>query len=231
MIAVSLGDYAEYARSLGAADVIDYTAAETVEAVRERYPAGIDAVIDLVGIPDLTSSVATLIRSGGHVVSTVMPPDVEGLAARGVEGTLAYRMAAEHRFPEIAARIAKGEVKIPAIQMFPFEEAGRAGDTACAWQAGRRTGIGTTCRPTSPTAISLVVPRAGGRFDGDGGADPRRPLRAGQRTVIGAGRRHLHGRLRATPASGRPPCVRPAPPPCRRARSTSSPPHAEGSPL
>jgi NADPH:quinone reductase-like Zn-dependent oxidoreductase len=128
VVAVTRGDYADYARSLGAADVIDYTAAEPVEAIRQRFPTGIDAVIDLVGIPALTSGVGDLVRSGGHVVSTVMPPDVEGLAQRGVEGVLAYRMAAEHRFPEIASRIAEGGLRIPAIQTFRFEETAGAID-------------------------------------------------------------------------------------------------------
>jgi NADPH:quinone reductase-like Zn-dependent oxidoreductase len=126
VIAVTLGDHAHYARSLGAADVIDYTATPPVDAVRERYPAGIDALIDLVGIPELSSGLAALVHSGGRVVSVITSPDVEGLAARGVEGILTSRWTAEHRFPEIAARIAEGAIKIPDIQTFPFEEAGRA---------------------------------------------------------------------------------------------------------
>ena len=126
VIAVTRGEYADYARSLGAADVIDYTATEPVEAARERYPNGIDALIDLAGIPELSSGFADLVHSGGRVVSVIMPPDVEGLAARGVEGILANRMLAEHRFPEIAARIAEGEIRLPAIQTFSFEDVGAA---------------------------------------------------------------------------------------------------------
>jgi NADPH:quinone reductase-like Zn-dependent oxidoreductase len=51
---------------------------------------------------------------------------VEGLAARGVEGILANRMLAEHHFPDIAARIAEGEIRIPALQTFSFEDVGAA---------------------------------------------------------------------------------------------------------
>ena len=126
VIGVTRGDYADYAHSLGAEDVIDYTATEPVEAVRERYPDGIDALIDLVGIPELSSGFADLVHSGGRVVSAIMPPDVEGLAARGVEGILANRMLAEHRFPEIAARITEGEIRIPNLQTFSFEDVGAA---------------------------------------------------------------------------------------------------------
>jgi NADPH:quinone reductase-like Zn-dependent oxidoreductase len=126
VIAVTRGDYADYARSLGAADVIDYAPTDPVEAVRERYPDGIDVLIDLAGIPELSSGFAELVHSGGRVVSAIMPPDVEGLAARGVQGILANRMLAEHRFTEIAARIADGEIRIPALQTFSFEDVGAA---------------------------------------------------------------------------------------------------------
>ena len=126
VIAVTRGDYADYARSLGAADVIDYAPTDPVEAVRERYPDGIDVLIDLAGIPELSSGFAELVHSGGRVVSAIMPPDVEGLAARGVQGILANRMLAEHRFPEIAARIADGGLRLPAIQTFSFEDVGAA---------------------------------------------------------------------------------------------------------
>jgi NADPH:quinone reductase-like Zn-dependent oxidoreductase len=126
VIAITRGDYADYARSLGAADVIDYTAADPVDVARERYPNGFDAMIDLVGIPELSSGLADLVHSGGRVASAIMPPDVEGLAARGVEGILVNRMLAEHRFPEIAARIAAGEIRIPALQTFSLEDVGAA---------------------------------------------------------------------------------------------------------
>jgi NADPH:quinone reductase-like Zn-dependent oxidoreductase len=124
--AVTRGDYADYARSLGASEVIDYTATEPIEAVRERYPKGIDALIDLAGVPDLLSGLAGLVHAGGRVVSVVMPPDVEGLAARGVEGLLVARTIAEDRLPEIGARIADGAIRMPAIRTFPFEQAGEA---------------------------------------------------------------------------------------------------------
>ena len=126
VIAVTRGEYADYARSLGAAEVIDYAPTDPVEAVRDRYPDGIDVLIDLAGIPELSSGFAELVHTGGRVVSVIMPPDVEGLAARGVQGILANRMLAEHRFPEIAARIAEGEIRIPALQTFSFEDVGAA---------------------------------------------------------------------------------------------------------
>jgi NADPH:quinone reductase-like Zn-dependent oxidoreductase len=128
VIAVTKGDYADYARSLGAADVVDYTAVNAVDVIRERYPDGIDVVIDLAGIAALYAGVSDLVRSGGRVISVVLPPDAEGLAARGVEGKMTSRYTAEHRFPEIASRIADGSIKLPDIQTFGFDDAGQALD-------------------------------------------------------------------------------------------------------
>lgn len=121
VIAVTRKEYADYARSLGAAEVIDYVAAEPVGAIVKRCPMGVEAVVDLVGIPELTAGMATLARSGGRVVSIVLPPDVEALAERGVQGILANRFTADEQFPELGARIAAGEVRIPVVQTFPFE--------------------------------------------------------------------------------------------------------------
>ena len=126
--AVTRGDYVTYARSLGATDVIDYTMHDPVEAVRERHPDGIDALLDLVGIAELTSGLGGLVRSGGKVVSIVIQPDAEQLAARGVEGIMTSRWASEHRFAEITERIVEGEIKLPVIQTFPFEQTKEALD-------------------------------------------------------------------------------------------------------
>jgi NADPH2:quinone reductase len=126
VIAVTLGDYADYARSLGAAESIDYTATDPIAVVRDLHPDGINCLIDLAGIPELTSGFTELVQSGGRVVSAVIPPDVEALAARGVQAALANRFTAEHRFPELAARIDDGAIALPAIQTFGFDDVAAA---------------------------------------------------------------------------------------------------------
>ncbi len=107
---------------MGAAGVIDYTASDPSEELSERCPDGVDAVIDLVGLPDLLADVSSHVKPGGRVASTILPPDVESLAARGIEGKLTVRYTAEHRFPEMAVRVAEGSLRIPAIQTFKFDQ-------------------------------------------------------------------------------------------------------------
>ena len=126
VIAVTRGDYADYGRSLGAGEVIDYTAVDAVAATRSAHASGIDALIDLAGIPELLSGMAELVKSGGQVVSVVLPPDIEGLALRGVTGIFATRYAGESSFDEIAGQVASGALHIPALQAFSFADTGAA---------------------------------------------------------------------------------------------------------
>jgi NADPH:quinone reductase-like Zn-dependent oxidoreductase len=122
VIAVTRPEYTVYAQSMGAAGVIDYTATDPAEELAARFPEGVDAVIDLVGLPDLLASVSAHVKPGGRVASTILPPDVDGLAARGIEGKMTVRYSAEHRFPEMAVRVAEGSLRIPAIQAFKFDQ-------------------------------------------------------------------------------------------------------------
>jgi NADPH:quinone reductase len=126
VIAVTLAEHEDYARSLGAADVIDYRAADPAAKLRELAPNGVDVVIDFAGVPDLSAGVSELVRSGGRVVSVVIPPDVEGLAARGVTGMLTDRTKADARFAEVVGWIVDGKLALPSIQTFPFEAIGSA---------------------------------------------------------------------------------------------------------
>ena len=122
VIAVTRPEYTVYAQSMGAAGVIDYTASDPSEELSARFPDGVDAVIDLVGLPDLLAGVSAHVKAGGRVASTILPPDVEALAARGIEGKMTVRYTAEHRFPEMAVRVAEGSLRIPAIQSFKFDQ-------------------------------------------------------------------------------------------------------------
>ena len=120
-VAVTRPEFTVYAQSMGAAAVVDYTVDDPVEELRTRFPDGVDAVIDLVGIPDLLAGVASVLKPGGRVASTVLPPEMQGVGGNGIESKMTVRYAADHRFPEIAVRIAEGSLRLPAIQAFPFD--------------------------------------------------------------------------------------------------------------
>ena len=76
---------AGYARTLGAAEVIDYAAGDVVDAVRALAPDGVDVVAEMHRGED-GARLAELVRSGGRFVSAVGGADEDALKARGVLG-------------------------------------------------------------------------------------------------------------------------------------------------
>jgi NADPH2:quinone reductase len=122
VVGITIGEHADYARELGASQTIDYHATDAPAEVGRLYPDGIDAVLDLASFPELAGRLSELVRQGGRVVTLAVPPDVDALAARGVEGSLHSRWETEGRFAELAERVASGVLKLPQIRTFGFDE-------------------------------------------------------------------------------------------------------------
>jgi D-arabinose 1-dehydrogenase-like Zn-dependent alcohol dehydrogenase len=59
------------ARRLGAEEAHDVSAADAGRALREAYPDGVDAVLDIVNGPAEIKRDAELLKRGGRLVSTV----------------------------------------------------------------------------------------------------------------------------------------------------------------
>ena len=126
VVAVCRAENADYARSLGAADVIDYTADDVVAAVRTRFPDGIDAVADMHGDAEEVAKLSELISAGGHVASAVGVADVEALAARSIEGTNVNGLVKTARLETLLGLVTAGTVVAPEIHPYPLADAGEA---------------------------------------------------------------------------------------------------------
>ena len=71
VLAPGLPEDQDYLRGLGAAEVLDRNA-DIVAAVRERYPDGVDALLDLVSSdPEALNAYAAVVRDGGRIASSV----------------------------------------------------------------------------------------------------------------------------------------------------------------
>ena len=123
VVAVNRGENADYARGLGAVDVIDYTQEDVAGAIRSRYGDGIRAIADMHGDKDVIAGVADLISSGGHVVSAVGSADEEALSGRGVKATNVRGNITTESLEALAAMIVNGEIANPVIQAFPLSDA------------------------------------------------------------------------------------------------------------
>lgn len=83
VIATVRGDIEE-ARRLGAEEVYDAKAADVAGTLREAYPDGVDAVLDIVNGHNAIRRDVEFLKSGGRLVSTVFGADVGWFAERQV---------------------------------------------------------------------------------------------------------------------------------------------------
>jgi NADPH:quinone reductase-like Zn-dependent oxidoreductase len=135
VIATGLPEDAQRLRGLGATHVVDYRQ-PLAEQVRSAAPDGVDGLIDLVNRePDGLNQVATLVRDGGRVATTMGAADPEKLATRNI--TAANVMAAPVRdvLKQLGEQVASGALRVDVEQVLPLQNATQGLETLAAGTA------------------------------------------------------------------------------------------------
>jgi NADPH:quinone reductase-like Zn-dependent oxidoreductase len=125
VVAVTRAKNAEYVRSLGASETIDYTTGDLLELVRSRHPGGVDAIIDLASDAASLTRLSELVRAGGRVVSSAGAADAAALGQRGLQGVNVNR-ASPDRLTDLTRLIEDRQLRLPAIRVYPLEQAADA---------------------------------------------------------------------------------------------------------
>jgi NADPH:quinone reductase-like Zn-dependent oxidoreductase len=127
VVAVASGPGAIQTREYGASDAVDYTDGDVVEQLLVRYPAGVDALIDVHSDADALTRYAQVVRSGGIAVSPRGPAGAAAAALkeRGVRFMSVNRLPAT-RLPDLTALIDGGQLRVPPIKSYPLEETASA---------------------------------------------------------------------------------------------------------
>jgi D-arabinose 1-dehydrogenase-like Zn-dependent alcohol dehydrogenase len=119
------GDH-EFMRSLGAAELYDWTRESVPDRVRAAHPTGVDALLDTVSDSERFAAQARLVRRGGAVTSTVLDldparPPVEGVrvASFDVPGTPGL-------FARVREMLEREDVRIPLEARYPLDRASEA---------------------------------------------------------------------------------------------------------
>lgn len=120
VIATASGDGLALVRRLGADEVIDYQAQEFAAAVSD-----VDVVLDLVG-GDTQVRSYPLLRPGGRLVSTTMPPDEALAKAHGVNTSIFYAKPYAGRLGDLVAAILKLKVEVVIDSQAPLDAFGQA---------------------------------------------------------------------------------------------------------
>jgi NADPH:quinone reductase-like Zn-dependent oxidoreductase len=113
----------DFVADLGAAETVDYTG-DVVAAIRERYPGGIDAVIDAVNRDhDAFAALAGVVRGGGRATSVVGAAGdssgIEGVSVSNVGGNPAHLTA-------LADLVVQGKLRAAVRRTYPLADADRA---------------------------------------------------------------------------------------------------------
>jgi NADPH:quinone reductase-like Zn-dependent oxidoreductase len=127
------GDEEALVRSLGATDTVDYANADLVATIRERYPNGVDALIDFVNRGDAFGPVADLVHDGGRIATTLGAADIDASAARGVKATNVGGSPTHDKLAMLAEAVEAGTLTVPIQQTFAFDE---VEDALAAFTAG-----------------------------------------------------------------------------------------------
>lgn len=138
VIALARPENADYARELGAAQVVDHTAPDMVERIRAAHPSGVDSLADFSGSAQLIAALSAVVRDGGRVASSIGAAREAVPAERGLTAHAA-NMVERSRLPEILTPLAAGIIKPPKLTIVPLEQAGQA-----LAQARHKQGVGKT---------------------------------------------------------------------------------------
>jgi NADPH2:quinone reductase len=120
VLAPGLAEDQDYLRGLGAAEVLDRNA-DIVAAVRERYPEGVDALLDLVSqSPDQLNAYAAVVGDGGRIASSV------GAAGQGPGRTNVSALPGRENLERLAELLADGTLSVPIQASYPLVQADQA---------------------------------------------------------------------------------------------------------
>ena len=119
VIAPGLPEDGDYLGSLGVSEILDQNA-DVPATVRDRYPEGVDAMLDLVSpAPEALNAYAELVRDGGPVVSSL------GAAREGPGRSNVGAIPSPENLDRLAALL-EGTLSVPIHHTYPLDRVDQA---------------------------------------------------------------------------------------------------------
>jgi NADPH:quinone reductase-like Zn-dependent oxidoreductase len=120
VLATASGSNADYVRSLGADQVIDYKATPF-----ESVAKNVDLVLDLIGGDTQKRSFGVL-KPGGRLIATAEPPNEEEAAKHKVEAKMMQMKATTNNLKQLAELLDAGNIKTVVAKTYPLAQAREA---------------------------------------------------------------------------------------------------------
>jgi NADPH:quinone reductase len=120
VLAPGLPEDTAYLRGLGVGEVLERDG-DIVAAVRERYPDGVDALVDLVSSdPEALNAYAAVVRDGGRIASSV------GAAGGGPGRANVSALPGRDHLERLAGLLEDGTLRVPIQASHPLAQADQA---------------------------------------------------------------------------------------------------------
>ena len=121
VIVTASGSDEAYLRSIGATTVIDYHEAAFENVLREK----VDVVLDLIGA-DTQKRSFTVLKEGGHLVSTTQPVPTEEATRHRVSGAMMRLAPSADGLHKIALLLEAGTIRPDVASVYALHDAARA---------------------------------------------------------------------------------------------------------
>jgi NADPH:quinone reductase-like Zn-dependent oxidoreductase len=109
-------------KKLGAKETINYKKSSVEKEINEKYPDGVDGLIDLVSSSVTFKTMTSLVKEGGAALTTAFVADHEALKQRGITGGNFETQGSPASLDTLSDAISSGAVQVPVEEIISLEE-------------------------------------------------------------------------------------------------------------
>lgn len=125
VVATGKAEDEQYLRQLGADDVVDYSSGDVVTQLVQRYPKGIDAVLDVINMGETLLRDADVLRESGTLVSSLGGPGQDAFK-KNVRVHYIQLTAQGGDLADLARRAAEGKLRVEIGGTYDLAQAPQA---------------------------------------------------------------------------------------------------------
>jgi NADPH2:quinone reductase len=114
---------AERVKTLGAAVTFDHHAGDLRSSIDDAEVGPLDAIVDLVSDASTLTSLSSLVKAGGQVLSTIGSVAAAGLIQRGIEGTNFVVQPSRDGLERLLEMVSSRRLTVPIEAVIPLDDA------------------------------------------------------------------------------------------------------------